>query len=91
MSVTAATDTVLEDGRAVCVIRAHQLQPGDTWVEHGHVDLCITEVSDHPLWAGFILAYYRIGNSGIPGERAKALMEFISILPRVDTPQNGAH
>lgn len=88
MSIISATDTVLQDGRAVCVIRAHQLQAGDVWVEHERVDLHISDVSDHPMKAGFIVAYYRIGHSDITGERTKALMEFISILPRVE---NGAH
>lgn len=91
MSVTAATDTTLPDGRAVCVIRAYQLQPGDIWVEANRIDMRITHVSRHPLKQGWVIAGYQLGNSEIEGERSKALTEFVSILPRVETTQNGAH
>ena len=91
MSITAAPDTVLEDGRAVCIIRAGELRPGDIWVKPGRIDLTVTAVNDNPLKDGFVIVYYRIGGSVITGERGEVAMSFASILPRVETTQNGAH
>lgn len=91
MSVVAATDTVLEDGRHVCVLRAGELRPGDVWVKPGRIDLTVLSLNTHPLKAGFVVVHYRIGQSGIEDARAEVAMSFASIVPRVESVQNGAH
>lgn len=82
--ITAAPDTTLQDGREVCVIRAHQLEPGDTWVQNGRIDLTVTSVSEHPLKEGHVIVYYRIGQSEITGGRGEVAYSFASILPRTE-------
>lgn len=82
--LTAAPDTVLADGRQVCIIRAHQLQPGDVWVEADRIDLSVTSVSDNPIKAGFVVIHYRVGSSRITGERGKTALAFVAIIPRTE-------
>ncbi|HXJ48681.1 MAG TPA: hypothetical protein VNF91_05890 [Candidatus Acidoferrum sp.] len=86
--ITAAPDTVLEDGRAVCIIRAFELQPGDTVVAHGRVDLHVTGLRRYPRH-GLVVADYACTAGS--GARTLVAHSFISILPRVEGTPEGDH
>lgn len=79
--ITAAPDTTLQDGRAVCVIRAHQILPGDVVVGFEAIDLPVVAVRRYED-QGFVTACY----SSVVGydERTYALQTFVSITPRTE-------
>lgn len=57
-------------------IRAHELEPGDTIVQEGCIDLRVTGVSARV--AGFILIGYQIGDS-LSGRRGLVADEAVSV------------
>lgn len=80
--LTAAPDTVLADGREVCIVRARELQPGDVIQATGAIDLRVTSVGRHPdeFYDAWLWIDYSIGR--VTGSRAMVSDSFVAILPR---------
>lgn len=81
--ITAAPDTTLQDGRAVCVIRAYQLEPGDVIVKHECIDLRVLDVR-HPTSDWVVADYACTAGSGT---RSLVAHSFIAIQPRTENEE----
>lgn len=82
--ITAAPDTTLQDGRAVCVIRASQLEPGDTITADAAIDIHVQRVGGHPMHPEWVWVDYSLGCGGITGSRGMVSASFVCIAPRTD-------
>lgn len=67
----AATATLMS-------VPAGHLEPGDTIVADGAIDIRVDLVNDHPLRAGFVIVSYSIPGTDVTGDRAFVALQNVT-------------